>query len=70
MKTFLYDYYYDGKRWSLEITAYNKDDADAILKTLPIANYVGELQFKIPAITGSWLANLIIKWKNFTRNSR
>jgi hypothetical protein len=65
MKTYLYDYYYDGGRWSLEITAHNKDDADEILKKLPMANCAGELKIKVPAITSNWLANLIIKWKNF-----
>ena len=64
MKTYLYDYYYDGKRWGLNITAHNKDDAEAILKTLPLANYVGELQMTIPAVTGKWLPNLIIWLKN------
>ena len=64
MKTYLYDYYYDGSRWSLEITAHNKEDADAILKTLPMANYVGELQLTIRAVTGGWLPNLIVWWKN------
>jgi hypothetical protein len=63
MKTYLYDYFYDGKRWSLEIAAHSKEDADAILKTLPLAHYTGELQFKIPAFGGNWIANLIIWWK-------
>lgn len=70
METYLYDYHYDNKRWNLEITAHSKEDADAILKTLPLANYVGELQFKIPAIVGGWFPNLVIKWKNYIRSKR
>jgi len=64
MNTYLYDYDYDGNRWSLEITAHNQKEADAIIQSLPLAHYAGVLQFKIPYLLGKWLADLIIWWKN------
>jgi len=70
MKTFLYDYYYDGARWSLSISAHSKEDADDILNSLPLANYAGELQFIIPAVGTKWLANFIVWWKNLMSKNK
>lgn len=65
--TYLYEYYYDDLRWHFEIKAYTKEDADVILRQLPWAKYIGELQFTIPAFKTKWLANLIIWWKNLNK---
>ena len=48
IKIYLFSYSYDNAQWSIEISAYSKEDAIEIMKQLSLANYDGELQMKIP----------------------
>jgi hypothetical protein len=70
MKTYLYNYKYRGGRYSLEIPADSKEEADARMDAIQYGRvgYDGELVAKIPATfygTGplvrfvTWLRNWI-----------
>jgi len=39
---FLYEYDWDGSTWCFAICALSKEEADARLKRLPLARYVGQ----------------------------
>lgn len=70
MKIYLYEYSYDGKNWGLEITAHSKEDADDIVKRLPLARYDGVLEFQVKAPHGlAWFLNLLIKWKIYWKKN-
>lgn len=46
-KIYLFSYFYDNSHWTVEINAYNMEDAFERMKLLPFAKYDGELQLKI-----------------------
>lgn len=46
-KIYLFSYEYENSKWSLEISAYNQEDAIKIVQNMPQAKYDGELQLKI-----------------------
>jgi hypothetical protein len=62
-KTFLYKYFHKGSWWTVEIPASDRDDAQARINKLPLAQPVGELVVKLPASGGMiarclcWLRN-------------
>lgn len=62
-KRFLANYYHDGAWWTLNIYAYDFDDAEVRCKKLN-AQLLGELKMSIPAVTGSWLAKAICWLRN------
>jgi hypothetical protein len=65
---YLYEYDWDGSTWGFDIVAPSKEEADARLKRLPLARYVGQRDGEpIPANFASsvyvwaitWLRNLL-----------
>lgn len=62
-KTFLFEYFHDGKKWMVEIPATSLDDAQARINKLPLAKPLGELVARIPARAG-----LLVKAACFFRN--
>lgn len=62
-KQFLADYFHDDARWALLIDAYDFDDAEVRCRKLGL-NLLGEHKITIPATTGAWLPNLIIRFRN------
>jgi hypothetical protein len=65
-KTFLFRYFHNGSWWTLEIPGTNREDAQARVNKLPLAQYQGELMLTIPANLGlitrctCWLRNFFI----------
>lgn len=62
-KRFLADYFHDGAWWGVDIYAYDFPDAEVRCKKLGL-KFLGEHQMTIPAGTGPWLPNLIIRLRN------
>ena len=63
---FLASYYHDGSWWVVDIYAADFDDAEVICKAHNL-RLDGEHVMTIPAVGGSWLANLIIRLGNVLR---
>lgn len=62
-KKFLASYYHRGSWWIVEFFADDFDDADTICRAHNL-RLDGECIAKIPALTGVWFPNLIIRIKN------
>lgn len=62
-KRFLTEYYHDDATWSVDIYAYDFEDAAVRCKKLSL-RLLGEHMMSIPAGTGAWLPNLIVRFKN------
>lgn len=60
---FLARYYHRGSWWHMEFFAVDWDDAEAICKKLNL-QLTGEHKMTIPAVGGSWLADLICWARN------
>lgn len=60
---FLAEYYHDGSWWSVHFFAADFDDAEVICKAHNF-RLLGEHKMTIPAVTGAWLPNLIIRLRN------
>jgi hypothetical protein len=72
MPQFLYDYNYKGGRYSVDIFADTKEDADAIIQQMPLAQYAGELYCRIYVpkfLPFKWVANIAVWLKNFKGGS-
>lgn len=67
-RTYLFEYFHEGSRWSFEIPANSLEDAQARVNKLPLAKYVGVLEMKIPAYVPG--AGLFVRfwcwWKSLT----
>lgn len=63
-KTFLFEYFHEGKSWLVEIPATSMDDAQARVNKLPLAKPLGEVFAKIPARLG-----LVARVACFVRNA-
>lgn len=63
-KPILTSYYHDGSWWSLEIHAYDWDDARERLKKLPLAKVDGIIEMTIPEGMG-WFARSYCAVRNF-----
>ena len=46
-KIYLFSYEYDNAIWSVEVSAYSKEDAEQKIKVIANAKYDGELQMEI-----------------------
>ena len=46
-KIYLFSYFYDNSKWTVEINAYNKEDAFKRLKHLLFLIYDGEVDLKV-----------------------
>jgi hypothetical protein len=66
-KRFLADYYHDDAWWLISVYAYDFDDAEVRCKKLGL-RLLGEHQLAIPAASGAWLPNLIVRVRNFFTN--
>lgn len=67
-KEFVCRYFHDGVWWSLNIRAYDFDDAEARVAKLGNLQLQGELMMTIPAsVCRPWLANIICGVCNFFR---
>lgn len=62
-KKFLASYYHDGSWWCVDFYAADFDDAETICKAHNL-RLDGEHVMTIPAVTGSWLPNFIIRLRN------
>lgn len=62
-KKFLAQYFHDGSWWGLEFYADDFEDAEVICRAHNL-KLLGEHQITIPAIGGSWLPNLIVRFRN------
>lgn len=63
-KRFLARYYHDGAWWSIDVYAYDFDDAESRCGKLGL-QLDGEHVMTIPAVgKSSWLPNLIIRVRN------
>lgn len=64
-KTYLFEYFHEGSKWQIEISATSLDDAQARINRLPWAKPVGELVARIPVGFGllarahCWIRNLL-----------
>ena len=70
MPTYMYDYNYKGNRYSIDIFAESREDADDIIKAMPLAKYEGELYTRIYVprfLPFKWIANMIINIKNWSK---
>jgi hypothetical protein len=63
-KKFLTKYFHDGRWWATDIMAYDREDAEARCQKLRM-QLEGEHIMDVPAVGGSWLADLICWWNNF-----
>lgn len=63
-KRFLAEYFHDDAWWGMDIYAYDFDDAEVRCRKLGL-KLLGEYKMTIPAVTGSWLPNLILRVRNF-----
>lgn len=65
-KTFLFEYGFGGKRWSMEVCARDPEEAKLRLSTCAsFGRLEGELMMKIPAAPAmGWLPRLICWWRN------
>lgn len=71
MPVFLFDYYHEGDWWSLEIAADSREDAEARLRKLPHARYVGELAARVPAHRWLlWPLRMLLNMVCWVRNRR
>jgi hypothetical protein len=63
---YLFEYRHEGAEWALEVRARDLDDAKARLRTLPFAQYRGEVVASgyIPG------AGVIARMRRFFRNRR
>jgi len=52
MKTHLFSYSHNGKRWEIEIQAHDAEDAKQRIGKLAYATYDGVLVTKVPAALG------------------
>ena len=62
-KKFLASYYHDGSWWGIHFFAEDFDDAETICKAHNL-RLDGEHIVTIPASTGAWFPNLIIRLRN------
>lgn len=51
-KTYLFQYYHEGAKWSIEIPANSEEDARERLLKLPHAKYLGIVHMKFPVELG------------------
>ena len=65
-KKFLARYYHRGSWWCINFFALDFDDAEAICRAHNL-QLDGEHMMTIPAVGGSWLPNLIIRFRNWLR---
>ena len=64
----LYEYDLDDAKFGFEIIARSQAEADARLKRLPLARYVGQGDGNpIPFAKGGFLAPLTVWWRNLRR---
>lgn len=64
-KEYVCDYYHDGTRWALNITAYDWKDAEARVKKLGNLKLRGELMMTIPASEPSgWFVKAYCWFRN------
>lgn len=61
MRTYLFSYYWNGSKWSLELEAESQDDAFKRLYSIQSAQYDGELMASIPVST--WFGRIVEWWK-------
>jgi|GEM_PF-7091089 len=62
---FLYVYEWDGATYCFDIVAKSKEEADARLKRLPLARYIGQgCGGPIPLRRG-WHVPLLVWWRNW-----
>jgi hypothetical protein len=66
-KEFCCEYYHDGVWWSLNLHAYDWQDAEARAKKLGNLKVMGELVMTIPAGAGAWFPNLLCRIANLFR---
>lgn len=67
---FLFEYGYDGARWSFQMQARNEAEAMQRLWAMQYAQLLGTLEATIPVEVGGWLPRLICWWKNRKAVSR
>ncbi len=60
-RDFLFDYSFDGHRWSVTITARSAEEAKARINSLAWATYTGELLFTVPATPAGALRR-VLRW--------
>ena len=64
-KEFAYQYSHAGTNWIVTVFAEDREDADAKIKRISGATYIGEVFAKVPAIPGAgWLARMWCRFKN------
>lgn len=63
-KVFLFEYFHDGRSWTVKVPATSMDDAQARMKKMPLAKPLGELFAEIPARFGL-MARLACAVRNF-----
>ena len=64
-REYLFEYFHDGAWWGCSVWASSREDAEARIKKMPLATYVGEIHAKIPGTAG-WVAKVMVWWKNLT----
>ncbi len=62
LKNFLFSYNYDGSQYSIEIPAYNAEEARERISRITFAKYDGELADKIPALVGAGVLVRLLTW--------
>lgn len=61
-----YEYDWEGARYAFDIVARSKEEADARLKRLPLARYVGQMDGgPVPISRGGVLVPIVVWWRNF-----
>lgn len=66
---FLYEYDWEGARYGFEIRARSREEADARLKRLPLARYLGQMDGEsIPANAERGIVWLYVCLKTWWRN--
>lgn len=66
----LYEYDWEGDRFCFDIVARSQDEADARLKRLPLARFVGQGDgAPIPFIGGGFFVPLVVWWRNLRNMS-
>ncbi len=64
MNTYLFSYQYQGARYSLDIPAESRREAEERLKVMPWGRCDGTLIARVPAVSGGWLPALVCAIRN------
>ena len=66
---FLYEYDFEGSTYAFDICARSAAEADARLKKIAFARYLGQGDGKpIPVSRGGFLVPIIVWWRNFKKH--